>query len=288
MKRFFIIGNPRSGTTLLRLMLNRHSKMSVPPEAGFLVWLYDEYKDFNYNEKNVDHFLELLSKTTKIEHWNLDFNVLRNFIISKKPNNFSKLMDCVYIYYSKYNLSKDVDIYGDKNNFYLNKIDLLSEVYHNAKFIHIIRDGRSVAVSYKDLNKKNMASVYAPNLPEEIEKIAKEWTGNINMINTSFKKLDTDQHYTLRFEDLISEPEKILKEICIFLDIGYDKEMLNYFHTTQNDGLEPEDFLQWKSKNKMPLQEEEIYKYKKLSQNELDLFEYLANDTLAQYKYIIR
>lgn len=288
MKRFFIIGNPRSGTTLLRLMLNRHSKMSVPPEAGFLVWLYDAYKDFNYNETNVDHFLELLSKTTKIEHWNLDFNVLRKFIVSEKPENFSELIDCVYTYYSTYNLSKSVEIYGDKNNFYLNKIDLLSKLYPNAKFIHIIRDGRSVAVSYKDLNKKKMTSEYAPNLPGEIEMIAKEWTDNIMMINTSFKKLDSDKHYTLRFEDLISNPEESLQDICAFLDIKYDIEMLNYFQTTENEGLEPGDFLQWKSKNKMPLQEEEIYKYKKLSQSELDLFEYLANDILAQYKYIKR
>lgn len=286
MRRFFIIGNPRSGTTLLRLMLNKHNKMSVPPEAGFLVWMHDRYVDFTFTKENVEKFVEALSQTTKIEHWNLNYDVLKNFIFMEKPNDFSKLMDCVYAYYSKYNLSKDVEVYGDKNNFYLNKIDLLSNLYLGVKFIHIIRDGRSVAVSYKDLMKKNMTSEYAPNLPAEIEKIAKEWSKNIEIINTSFNKLNLNQYHTIRFEDLIAKPGDSLQDICTFLDIKYDEEMLNYFQTTENDGLEPEDFLQWKSKNKIPLQEEEIYKYKQLSQNDLDLFEKVAKNTLIQYKYI--
>lgn len=286
MKRFFIIGNPRSGTTLLRLMLNKHKNMSVPPEAGFLAWLYDEYKDFTFTEKLVEHFIYSLRNTIKIEHWNLDFDALQNFIITEKPNNFSKLLDCVYAYYSKYNLSKDVKVYGDKNNFYLNKIDLLSNLYPDAKFIHIIRDGRSVAVSYKDLMKKDMTSEYAPDLPNEIVTIAKEWTDNIKTIHTNFDKLSSSQHYTVRFEDLIAKPEESLTDICTFLNIDYDKEMLNYFNTTENEGLEPKDFLQWKRKNMMPLQEEEIFKYKKLSKDELDLFENSAKKTLIQYKYI--
>lgn len=286
MKRFFIIGNPRSGTTLLRLMLNKHSKMSVPPEAGFLVWLYDGYKDFTFIEKNVDNFVEALSNTTKIEHWNLDFDLLRDFIMLEKPDNFSNLMDCVYVYYDKYNLSKDIAIYGDKNNFYLNKIDLLTKLYNDAKFIHIIRDGRSVAVSYKDLKKKSMTSEYAPDLPDEIETIAEEWSQNIQRIHTSFDKLNSEQHHTIRFEDLISKPEKSLQNICKFLNIEYEDDMLNYFHTTEEDGLEPKDFLEWKSKNKMPLQEEEVFKYKKLSQNELNLFENLTNDLLVKFEYI--
>jgi hypothetical protein len=70
MQRFFIIGNPRSGTTLFRLMLNKHSKMIVPPEAGFLVWLYKDIKDENFN-KGYRKFIELLRDTSKIETWNI-------------------------------------------------------------------------------------------------------------------------------------------------------------------------------------------------------------------------
>lgn len=286
MKRFFIIGNPRSGTTLLRLMLNKHQNISVPPEAGFLVWLYERYSDFTFNKKSVDDFVQELSNTTKIEHWNLDFFELNKFILSEKPDNFSTLMDNVYFFYVKNNLNKDAFLYGDKNNFYLHKIDLLSSIYKNAKFIHIIRDGRSVAVSYKELKKKVIQDKYAPNLPDNINNIAQEWISNINKINNSFEKLNSSLVYTVRFEDLVLEPEKTLMKICLFLNIDYDNEMLNYYKTTEEEGLEPSSFLKWKDKNKKPLQEEEVYKYKKNSTVELEQFEKIAQGLLSRYKYI--
>jgi hypothetical protein len=75
MDRFFIIGNPRSGTTLLRLMLNKHSEIIVPPEAGFLVWLYKNLK-VDYFNNGYKIFLEDLKATNKIESWNLNYNEL--------------------------------------------------------------------------------------------------------------------------------------------------------------------------------------------------------------------
>jgi sulfotransferase family protein len=284
-KRFFIIGNPRSGTTLLRLMLNKHSKISVPPEAGFLVWLYYEYKNFSFSKRGVADFIEGLQRTSKIEHWNLNYSDLKRFINNEKPEKFSILMDCVYRYYTEYNLSKSVDIYGDKNNYYLNYIGELHAIYPDVKFLHIVRDGRSVAVSYKGLNKKKLTSAHAPNLPFKIEEIAKEWQDNIMTINNSLSKLDITQHHTVKFEDLVSTPVASLKQICTFLGVDFDENMLNYYKTTQTEGLEPSDFLQWKSKNTKPLLIEEVTKYKELSKLEIDKFEEVANDTLMQYQY---
>ena len=286
MKRFFIIGNPRSGTTLLRLMLNKHSNITVPPEAGFLVWLHKDFSDFTFSDSNVKVFMDSLNKTLKIENWNLDFHVLENYIKEQKPSDYPQLIDCVYRFYSIFNLKKNVQIFGDKNNFYLNEIDLLHRLYPEAKFIHIIRDGRSVAVSYKELNQKSIDSKYAPKLPNDMESIAEEWVQNIEKIEASFSAINDDLHHTIKFEELIEKPEDILRDICVFLEIDYDEEMLNYFRTTQNDGLEPDDFLQWKSKNLMPLQKDEAKKYTKLSPDELRAFERNAENILSKYQYI--
>ena len=47
---FFILGNPRSGTTLLRLMLNSHPKLGVPPECGMIQWWNEKYKNKNLQD----------------------------------------------------------------------------------------------------------------------------------------------------------------------------------------------------------------------------------------------
>ncbi|PWE19058.1 sulfotransferase family protein [Aliarcobacter skirrowii] len=285
MQRFFIIGNPRSGTTLFRLMLNKHSKICVPPEAGFLVWLYKEFKDTVFNV-NYDYFIEQLMSTNKIETWNLDYEKLKNYLNNKKPSTFQDVMDCVYQFYTLDVLKKEINLYGDKNNYYLNHVDLLASLYQNAKFVHIIRDGRSVAASYKGVMKQKMVSKYAPKLPTEINDIASEWKTNISNIEKSFSKLLIEQKITIRYEDLVLEPEKTLIKVCDFLGLNFEKQMLNYYTTTIQDGLEPEEYLAWKQKNLQPLQKNEIDKYKQLTNKELIDFEKAAESFLKKYDYI--
>lgn len=280
MKRFFIIGNPRSGTTLLRLMLNKHNAICVPPEAGFLVWLYNEYKQFYFSEKKIYLFIESLKKTAKIENWNLDYSRLACFLITEKPNSYSELIDSIYSYY------KNSSLYGDKNNFYLSHIHTIKKIYPDAKFIHIIRDGRSVAASYINLNDAKLTSKYAPKLPYEIEDIAAEWKKNIITIDTALSNLCDSNYITVRFEDLVLNSTFTLNKLCFFLEKEYDKNMLYYYKTTKDEGLEPDEYIQWKEKTKIPLQKEEAFKYKQLSKSDLILFEKLTKNILSKYNYI--
>src|SRR3972149_1986006 len=99
----FVIGNPRSGTTLLRLMLNNHRNIVVPPECGFAVWWYAKYKDWSKDSCQghhcLDRFLKDLMTSKKIETWNLDFGALGKYIQSVKPFNYAELVSCIYIFF---------------------------------------------------------------------------------------------------------------------------------------------------------------------------------------------
>ncbi len=285
MKRFFIIGNPRSGTTLFRLMLNKHSNVCVPPEAGFLVWLYQSYlgieKPYNYKE-----IINFLKNTSKIENWNFDFIALEKYLVYESPDSYAMLMDKIYDFYIQKTLKKDAKWYGDKNNYYLNHINLLHDIYPEAKFLHIIRDGRSVAASYKGVMEKNIVSKYAPKLPTNIEKIANEWINNIEKIENSFAHLFYDLTITLRFEDLVLDTQNVLINVCNFLSIQYEDEMVEYYKTKVVDGLEPKEYLAWKSKNLLPIQKNEVQKYKLLSSKDLSVFENAASYLLKKYRYM--
>jgi len=234
----------------------------------------------------MDGFFEDFSRTKKIENWNLNLNELKKYVDEEMPPNYSALMDCIYKFYTLSNLSKSVEFFGDKNNFYLKSIDLLNDLYDDAKFIYIVRDGRSVAASYKALNRFSFTSDYAPELPVDTEAIAVEWRDNIAAVNKSLCKLDSQKYYTIRFEDLVLRPEYFLQEICHFLKVDFDQAMLDYFLTTVREGLEPPEFSQWKSKNTMPLQKDEILKYQSLGDADLKVFEKIASVGLSQYQYI--
>lgn len=285
MERFFILGNPRSGTTLFRLMLNKHSNMVVPPEAGFLVWLSHDYANHHF-DNNYSDFLKALKNTTKIDSWNLDYNDLELFLENLNPDNYTKVIDVIYKYYVQKVLNKNKNIIGDKNNYYIRHVDDIVGLYPNAKFIHIIRDGRSVAASYQGLMKKKMKSKYAPNLPSKIEDIAYEWMDNILAVEKSFKYLDDKQTLTVRFEDLVNKPEMILMKVCNFLNVEYEDKMLKYYDTSYDEGLEPKEFLEWKSKNLNPIDKAEANKFELLSDSDRVKFDSICEELLVKYNYI--
>jgi hypothetical protein len=288
----FIIGNPRSGTTLIRLMLSAHSEIVIPPESGFAVWYHDTYKNwqtlFTENERIIDTFIDDLFRARKFENWDLNKNDITKYLYAKKPLTYSDLIALIYLYYAK-KIGKKIRYWGDKNNFHLNYINLLKDLFPGIHFIHIIRDGRSVACSYKKIMSSNIQSQYAPKLPRDISKIAEEWSQNMQTVRSSFQIIKYENVQEIRFEDLIQEPKSILRNICDALDLKYEKRMLEYYKLSEKDGNEPPEFMQWKQKNKLPLLPEEVDRFKReLSADEIAIFQKIAGTELKSYRYEIQ
>jgi hypothetical protein len=283
----FIIGNPRSGTTLLRLMLTNHQNIVIPPECGFAVWFYEKYKFAIFSETLVESFIKDLSTAKKIETWDLDYSKLLDYILTAQPSSYPDIVEAVYKFYGHAN-GRTFLRWGDKNNFYLHHIDTIREMYPCAHFIHIIRDGRDVACSYRALQRSNVVSKYAPHLPYNVKDIAIEWSANIQKIRSSFDKNHWDNVYEIRYEDLVSQPGDELEKICAFLDEPYDIEMERFFIKNQIEQQEPVEFLQWKAKTIEKPTTSEIGKYKdELTLEEIKEFESLSASILSLYNYVL-
>jgi hypothetical protein len=281
---FFILGNPRSGTSLFRLMLNSHPNMIVPPESGFLQWWYKKYKDWNLNDsKNqskIQSYVTDLLSSKKIEDWQLDKKELMQLISTKKPTNYAELSSLIYYKYRN-NSDTNIKIVGDKNNYYIHHLGILNSIYPNAKYIHLIRDGRDVACSYKKLKQLKSNSLYKPTLVDSIEDIANEWCENIARID-SF--LGNKPCLKIKYEDLIADPEAVLKEVCSFLNINYHERMLSYYDSNLND--EPKATRDWKMKTFEPIDKNNSNKYKDiLNLKEIENFNKIAKTILIQNLY---
>ncbi|MCP5048318.1 MAG: sulfotransferase, partial [bacterium] len=86
----FVIGNPRSGTTMFRLMLTCHPNIVVPPESGFLVNLYHEYREFSGKKEELHAFVEQVLKSDKMEEWKISAPGLSNYLEARNPSTYAQ------------------------------------------------------------------------------------------------------------------------------------------------------------------------------------------------------
>jgi len=283
-KPLFIIGNNRSGTSLLRLIITCHENMVIPPEGHFLLWMYDKYSRWKEND-DLNLFLDDLYKTKKFETWNIDKNELYVFLKEKNPLNYANLIAYIYIFYGL-KIKKNIKQWGDKNGLWIEKLKLLPEIYPNAKYIHIIRDGRDVATSYLELNKKKPNSIYYPKLPNDIEEIAILWSRNINYIKNFLHTIPNGNFIKIKYEDLVINHEIEIAKVMNFLDLPLSNNVFNYYNINQNEHYEPDEFLYWKKLLNMPPQISNIGKYKYLlSKDDISVFNKIAKKELERNDY---
>ena len=284
----FIIGNPRSGTSLFRIMLTNHSDICVPPECGFIHWWSAKYGNWSKKDntaQSISNFINDLKTSKKIETWNLNFDELKVSVLNKQPQDYATLCKLVIKFYAR-PLSSTLKYLGDKNNYYISHLDELYKISKSAKFLFITRDGRDVACSYKNIKKVKSNSPYKPNLPCSIESIANEWSTNLYIIESFKNKLNTDQKYSIRYEDLLTNTENTLQTICDFLNIEFDENMLSYADNNKKRRQEPEELMAWKLKTYQKPDTSNIGKYKlELSRDEISTFEKIAGNALKLNNY---
>jgi len=284
----FIIGNPRSGTTLLRLMVTSHPSIVVPPECGFVIWWREKYSSWTAASADggkAEEFIHNLAQSKKIETWELDFEMLLKKIRATRPASYAALVSLVYAAYAQ-RQKHGFKRWGDKNNFHVRHVATLHAIFPGAQFIHIVRDGRDIACSYRQLSEAKIASAYAPKLPTSIDAIAAEWKTNLEAVRADFARLPANQHSELRYEDLVLDPETTLRKLCGFLGERYETQMLDYHILNRRDILEPREFLQWKAKTLEAPDASNLGKFRtELPPEDIASFGKIAGDFLRTYGY---
>jgi hypothetical protein len=283
----FILGNPRSGTSLFRIMLTSHPDICIPPECGFIQWWIKKYRNWGIvdskSDARVEEFVQDIAVSKKIETWNLNTNELADLILIEQPSSYSEICLCVILQYAR-QTGKIPKYLGDKNNYYVNHLDLLSEIFPQASYLIISRDGRDVACSYLDVVKLATDSIYKPKLPADMRQIASEWATNNEQL-LDFR----DRHKKVlfvRFEDLVIQTEQELKRVCTFLNIEFDDSMINYHTRNKELKLEPDQMLDWKKKTLELPDKNTVFRYKHdLGKTEINMFNDIAGSTLAKLGY---
>lgn len=290
MDKVFILGNPRSGTSMFRLMLNSHSLINATPECGFLHWWYEKYADWDKTcvlSGRLDEYISDLESSKRIEDWKMDYAKLKERIVQENPDTYADLVEIVYIFFGEQK-GKKASVIVDKNNYYIHHLNDLREIWPDAKFILLVRDGRDVACSYLNIETLVTNSPYKPKLSTDISTIAKEWSTNNENIMRFSKTLDEGEFMMIRFEDLVRESELYLSKVCDFLGLSFESDMLTYYRKNAKEQDEPLSSMDWKKKTLEKPDETNIGKYKReLDQTSITEFNTIAKDMLQKFDYEI-
>jgi hypothetical protein len=211
----FVVGKERSGTTLLQIMLNANPTIIAPPESRFIVLLYPHYGSIKkWTENNIKDFCNDLFKEALFTlYWDIEKDALIANLISVKERLTYSLL-CKLVSYCN-NPGKEVKVFIDKNPVYYYFLARLEKIFPDAKFIHLVRDYRGNITSHRRVFKIQDAA-----------HLAYRWLKINQMIETR-KAKNKARYFTLRYEDLVQEPEKYMSDLCSFLGVPYSENMID-------------------------------------------------------------
>lgn len=280
-KRFpvpFIVGSPRSGTTLLRFMLDAHPEMAIPPETGFFM----EGEIFSADRDRF--FEEIINFSPNAPRW-------RDFHIAKKDFHEELLkihpfftadgFRAFYLFYAgRFGKKK----YGDKTPLHGLQMKRIEDIFPEARFIHVVRNGRDAAVSLRK-------QWFSPGHDIEIQ--ARYWKDNIRTMQEQGKQC---RHYLeIRYEDLIAHTEDVLRKVCEFIEMDFHSDMLVYYERTperlrEHHGsvvVSQEDRLKQQIATTLPPSSSFIgAAAKEWTEEEKQKFDMIAGDVLREYGYV--
>lgn len=216
MARPFIVGMRRSGTTLLRLMLDSHSSLAIPPETYFLATLLNLEKSQKVGREDL---IDTITTSHVWPDFQLSAGALREKIERLDP--FS-IRDGVRAFYRLYAETQGKAGWGDKTPPYDVFITSLHRLLPEARFIILIRDGRDVALSIKQ-------TWFGQD--QTLQSMAQEWT---RRVRESLRQARANEEIcqVVRYEQLVRNPYETLQRICGFLNIDFESSMLEYYERT--------------------------------------------------------
>ncbi|MFI7698367.1 sulfotransferase family protein [Nonomuraea sp. NPDC049480] len=213
----FVIGCPRSGTTMLQLMLHSHPRMAVPPETRFLVPAY--YRRRTWGDLRITSRRRALAqwiatdRSTKFRELKIDKEEFVRQAVAGPGSLGSVIGTAFRMYADRFDKAR----WGDKRPSYVKQVDMLLRLFPDAQFIHLIRDGRDCVSSLKEMPWYTLDSFHAVST----------WAEAIDAGGKLKRTLPEDTYYELRYEDLTDDPATELKKLCHFLEEDFAPSMIS-------------------------------------------------------------
>lgn len=204
-------------------MLNSHPALAVPDESHFIPPLLRRRQlyELGGNGFDVDRFLADLLPNRWFCQWGIPPGQVASALHEAAVESCADAIRTIFALYAH---RQGKSRYGDKTT-YARSVPLLAESFPEARFLHVIRDGRDVALALVDVEWGPASVVGAALL----------WRRHIESARAAGLKLGGQRYKEVRYEQLIDDPRRVLESVCEFLSLDFRPEMLTYF--THADSL---------------------------------------------------
>jgi LPS sulfotransferase NodH len=226
---FFILTTGRSGSTLLRAILNQHDDVCIPPESNKLGQIVRDFlQTFRYLkwQQVVSLVTAEFQKERGFSFWEVELTAFfaQAANTASKDYNLAYLIDLFYNYYLQVH-KPDAVRWGDKSVKNAFNLAHISNLFPDAQYIHIYRGGRDVATS-----------LFQEGLCPNPETGAEQWMKAITNIHDFGRTLPESRFLEISYENLVQNPEQTIQAVCEYLSLDFQPKLLDFWNNTENLG----------------------------------------------------
>lgn len=229
----FIVGCPRSGTTLLRHLLGAHPQVAITPEAHWIAKWFEKRLGLSPDGRLTPAFLDQLLANPKFGMFYLSRAELDALLGAGELPSYSTFLSAVF---DRYGQKLGKPRVGNKTPDGVRKLETLHALWPQARFVHLIRDGRDVALSFfnwKSVSRKKPGT-FATWQEDRASTSALWWELNVRKGREAAARLGPELYYELRYEALVHQPETECLALCRFLGLPFDAVMLLFHEARPN------------------------------------------------------
>jgi len=213
----FVLGVSRSGTTMLRVILDRSPGIAIPDETFFIPQLAHRHA----GPVDPDELLDDLTRLPRLAAWGVPAEDLAARL--RPSMTTGEALDAVFSAYAE---KHGKPRWGDKTPMYMRHLDLIERLFPDAQYLHLIRDGRDAALAFLDMPEGVVTKTWAH--PRSPAGFACEWRTEVRRARDLGRRVGPSRYFEIRYEELVADSPGVVRSVCDFAGLPFEPEMLEY------------------------------------------------------------
>jgi Sulfotransferase family len=225
----FIVGCPRSGTTLLGRMADAHPDIAIIHEGRFVPDWFERRRGITEDGIVTPALIDRLLAHRPFETVSVGREELERLLGRDGPVHYSEFVSGIFDLHGR---AQGKRLVGDKTPHYVRSLPTLHALWPSAKIVHLIRDGRDVARSVlgwsKVTERGGSVARFAAFAEDDLSTIACWWEWLVRLGREDGEALGPPLYHEIRYESLVAEPAAECRRLCDFVGVAYDDRMLHF------------------------------------------------------------